>query len=429
MQGKIEKIIQFIQQNNLDKANEHFKLLLADIKQLDELEQIVQVGYQFAQLGFIDFSLQIYEAGEALFPDQAIWLVLKGELLMDDGQYEQALDELLQVAADDELYVDALLLQADAYQMLNWPEVSLVKLMEARELAPDEAIIQYGIAELRFAQGEFLETIPLFKALLAASDLDEDLVSIVREHYSYALAATGEYEEAIEMLEQIDVRDRTIAQKNQLAFYYLETEAFEKAHTIYEELYDEGKVSAAMLTAYARVKDHFHDYEDAIALIDEAIAEDPFKPTLFMEKAELLIKTGNYQTALQVLEEALMLDPDYNLAKLMQLHLYLDLEDYDGAGALVTEMKEAGIEEPTFFWLAARLYSAQEEFDAAGQYYQQAFTGMDFDEQFLMDYLTFLREEGNWQAIKTVLAKYPVIKENSDFEVFFNDLPDDLNYE
>lgn len=427
MQEKIEKIIQLIQQNNLDEATAHFNSLLVDIKQLDNIDQIVQIGYQFAQLGFVDFSMQIYEAGEKKFPSEAIWIVLKGELLMDDGKYEQALDELLQVEPDEDVYVDALLLQADAYQMLNWPEVSLVKLMEARELAPDEAIIQYGIAELRFAQGEFLETIPLFKALLTNKDLNDELLPIVMEHYSYALAATGEYEGAIDLLEQIDVRDRTLSQKNQLAFYYLETEEFEKANSIYEELYDEGKVSAAMLTAYAKVKDYFHDYEGAIALMDEAIAEDPFKPTLFLEKAELLIKTGNYQTALQVLEEALLLDPDYNLAKFMQLHLYLDLEDYDGAGAVVAEMREAGIEEPTFFWLAARLYHAQEEFEAASQNYHQAFTAMDFDEQFLMDYLTFLREEGNWQAIKAVFAKYPVIQDKPDFEVFFNDLPDDLN--
>lgn len=50
--------------------------------------------------------------------------------------------------------------------MYNLPEVALVKLSEARELAPNQPVILYGIAELRFQQGEFQQALPLYERLL-----------------------------------------------------------------------------------------------------------------------------------------------------------------------------------------------------------------------------------------------------------------------
>lgn len=415
MQVKVNKILELIQQNELDSAERLFTDLKKDIEQIKDPQQIAQIGYQFAQLGFIDFCKQIYDQGERLFPGQSMWIVLNGELLMDDGRYEDALDYLLQVEADDTMYLDALLLQADAYQMMNWPEVSLVKLVEARSLAPEEPIVQYGIAELRFAQGDFVETLPFYKELLSNDKLSDELVVQIRNHYSYALAATGDYEEAIILLEEIVPHNRTLDQQNELAFYYLETEEFEKASTIYEELYNEGNVTPAMLALYAKVKDSFHDHEGAIALMDEALAENPYQPTLYLQKAELLIKTGNYQSALIVLDDALEADEEYNQAKILKLNLYLDLEDYDGASELVNQMNQEGIEEPSFFWLSAKLYNAMENYDQASITYRKSYQNMEYDEEFLFDYMSFLREEGDQAMVKQIFDKYPVLTSRPQF--------------
>lgn len=429
MHEKVKHLINLIQQNRLDAAAAAFASLLTEIYGLDDADEIARIGHQLAQLGFIDYSRQIYEAGEKLFPKQSLWPILKGELWLDAGNYEEALDELLKVSATSELYVEALLLQADAYQMLSWPEVSLVKLMEARSLVPHEPIVQYGIAELRFGQGDFLETIPLYEELLKKADLDAELLAIAEDHYRYALAAIGEFEAAIALLEDIAVNDRTNEQQNELAFYYAEISEFEKANTIYETLYDEGQISADMLAAYAKVRTQFYDYEGALVLLDEAIELNPFAAKLLVEQAELLTQTGNYQAAINALDTALALDPEYHLAQMNQLHLYLRMENYDQAKRLVTQMEAAGIEDPNFYWLAAQFHHANEDFQLARQAYQQAFQNLDFNEQFIIDYLTFLREEGNWQSAQAVVDKYPLIKEQSDFSEILESFPDDFNFE
>ncbi len=423
MDQLVNEFISYIQQNQQDKANEVFEKIL-DKLNTETSDVIAQTGYALAQLGFIDHTNEIYTLGEERFQEEDSWKLLKGELALDNGQVEEAIDELLKINPDSPIYVDALLLQADAYQMYNLPEVSLVKLTEARQLAPNQPVILYGIAELRFQQGEFQQALPLYERLLESETTPDALIDTIEEHFTYAKAATGNFEEAIELIEATPDSDRTQAQREQLAFYYVETENFEKANTILESVYEDGKLSENLLAIYAKVKNAFHDHEGALELIGEAIQANPYEARLYLQKAEYAQQIGNIETAREALESALDIDPDYGQALVLLLQLLIDEENFGTARALIQDIDEQGIEFDRYVWMKAKVFQELEEFDFAEQAYQDAYKELKEDYSFLQDYFGFLREAGYWRQIQSVFESQPGLSQILEFQDTYESLQD-----
>lgn len=423
MDQLVNEFISYIQQNQQDKANEVFEKIL-DKLNTETSDVIAQTGYALAQLGFIDHTNEIYTLGEERFQEEDSWKLLKGELALDNGQVEEAIDELLKINPASPIYVDALLLQADAYQMYNLPEVSLVKLTEARQLAPNQPVILYGIAELRFQQGEFQQALPLYERLLESETTPDALIDTIEEHFTYAKAATGNFEEAIELIEATPDSDRTQAQREQLAFYYVETENFEKANTILESVYEDGKLSENLLAIYAKVKNAFHDHEGALELIGEAIQANPYEARLYLQKAEYAQQIGNIETAREALESALDIDPDYGQALVLLLQLLIDEENFGTARALIQDIDEQGIEFDRYVWMKAKVFQELEEFDFAEQAYQDAYKELKEDYSFLQDYFGFLREAGYWRQIQSVFESQPGLSQILEFQDTYESLQD-----
>lgn len=419
----VNEFITYIQQNKIEKANKVFEKMLDQLEN-EDAQVLAQTGYSLAQLGFVDYANEIYTVGEKRFPEEDSWILLKGELALDNGQVEESIDELLKIVPESPLYVDALLLQADAYQMYNLPEVALVKLNEARELAPNQPVILYGIAELRFQQGEFQKALPLYERLLQSEETPESLLETIEAHFAYAKAATGNFEEAIELIEATPENDRTDEQQEQLAFYYAETENFEKANTILENLYEDDKLSDGLLVVYAQVKNAFHDHDGALELMNKAIQINPYEARLYFLKAEFAQQTGNRETAREALEFALDIDPDYSQALVLLLQLFIDDEDYGTARALIQDVDEKGIEFDRYVWMKAKVFQELEEFDFARQSYTDAYAQLKEDYSFLQDYFVFLREAGDWRQIQAVFEGQADLAQRPEFQDVYESLQD-----
>ncbi|OYW71718.1 MAG: hypothetical protein B7Z25_02790 [Aerococcus viridans] len=423
MDQLVNEFIMYIQQNEIEKANVVFEKILGQLEK-EDAQIMAQTGYSLAQLGFVDYANEIYTVGEDRFPEEDSWILLKGELALDNGQVEESIDELLKITPESPLYVDALLLQADAYQMYNLPEVALVKLSEARELAPNQPVILYGIAELRFQQGEFQQALPLYERLLQSEETPESLFENIEAHFAYAKAATGDFEEAIELIEATPENDRTDEQQEQLAFYYVETENFEKANTILEALYEDDKLSDGLLAVFAQVKNAFHDHDGALEMIDKAILVNPYEARLYFQKAEFAQQIGNRETAREALELALDIDPDYGQALVLLLQLLIDDEDYGTARALIQDMDEKGIEFDRYVWMKAKVFQELEEFDFANQAYTDAYPQLKEDTSFLHDYFDFLREAGDWRRIEAIFKEQSDLAQRPEFQDVYESLQD-----
>lgn len=429
MANKQEKVISYIQSNQLDKADQAFDELLGALKQSNS-QVIAENGYQFAQLGMVDYAKRLYDLGKELFPNEEIWGILMGELMVDNGDLEAALDALLSISNQSDYYLNSLLLQADAYQMLALPEVALVKLTEAAEIAPEEKAIAFGLAELEFDQGHFQEALPLYKNLLAdASGLNADALAKIRDHYAYALTWLGDWETATDLLESIPEKDRSTNIKQQLAFNYYQLANYEKANSIFQQLNEDEQLSDDFLPLFATTKTHFYEYEEAKELLQAAIAKNPFHAPNYLQAAEIDEKLGNKESAFKLLEQAVDLDPDYSLAQLKMLELAIDQEDYDLARGLMMDMDRQDFVDPHYAWLKAKVYQEIDIFDQAKGFYDEAYDNLADNLSFIEDYFAFLQEMGDWKKIGELLKDHPNYRQAMSLQMIiarYEELEDDF---
>lgn len=406
MSDKLNDVITHIQRNELEAADNSFKELKEILKE-EDIETIASSGYALQQLGFIHYAQEIYSIGKANYPEEESWALLEAELLIDDGQIEKAIDQLLTIPTDSSLYVASLLSLADAYQLISLPEVSFQKLQEARQLAPDQFAIVFGMAELKYEQGDFSDAIPLYNELFEFKDLPSQLKEQADGHYIDSLAWAGDVEAATEALERIPADKRTIKQRQQLAFYYYRLEAYEKAETLLKELYDDDALNADLLSLYAQVKTMSYNYEEALDLVDEALEKDPYGVALYTMKAEIAEKMGNYDTAFNALESASDLDPDNIEARVKMLEYAVAANKLSLAKGLITDLENENFVDPHVDWLKAKTFQLEEDYPAAEESYQSALAFLQDNLSFMEDYLSFLQETGNWSKIGQVFANNP----------------------
>src|SRR5699024_7965017 len=121
---------------------------------------------------FADFYLSwgYYDDAATLFDKFLIDYAAEGQLIIklediDIGlaEDERAVQLLNQVQRDDDFYLDALLYLGDLYQTQGLFEVTEEKLLEAKELAPEEIVIDFALGEFLFSIGQAARAIPFYE--------------------------------------------------------------------------------------------------------------------------------------------------------------------------------------------------------------------------------------------------------------------------
>ena len=128
-------------------------------------------------------------------------MVALAELATDEGDYDEALDLLLQIEAHSSAYVPALLALADVYLILDVPEASEQKLLEAKRLLPDETVIDVALAEYYFAIGSYQQARIAYEALQHQSQqvLTEQRL---QQRLAHCYSAQGDWEQAVALLKK-----------------------------------------------------------------------------------------------------------------------------------------------------------------------------------------------------------------------------------
>ncbi|WP_175639698.1 tetratricopeptide repeat protein [Metabacillus schmidteae] len=366
-------------------------------------EEKLQLADQYYQWGIIDKAHEIIEELHFLYPDEIQITLFLAELKIDLENEEDAIALLNMISKDDESYPHALLLLADLYQMQGLPEVSEQKLKEAKEILPEEPVLDFALGELYFHQAQYKHAISYYQELLE----EHNMISGVNLHQRLAecLSANGQFEEALE-----HYRHTVDAQEDadtlfgygftayQGGFYKTAIQQFlslKEADPHYTSLY----------LYLAKAYEHESLLEESLEAVQEGLKVDEYNKDLYLFGGKIAIKLGQIQIAEDLLRESLAIDPGHIEAAITLSHIFLQDERYDDVVDLITEIKKYGEDDPQFEWNLARAYHQKEEYTQALKHYDLAYTFFKDQRDFLQEYGYFLLEEGRRKQAKEVFQE------------------------
>src|SRR5699024_8383686 len=118
---------------------------------------------------------------------------------------ENAIHLLNDIKEDDPAFIQSLLQLADLYQAQGLFEVAEQKLLTAKQLEPNEIIIDFALAELLFSTGKYQRAITYYEKI--AKETNELANVSINDRLAEAYAATGAYETALQFFQDIDSED------------------------------------------------------------------------------------------------------------------------------------------------------------------------------------------------------------------------------
>lgn len=416
MDEKIQEIFDALRTDQKDVVVEAFDELLRLLEHEDDPDVWAQTGYTFQEAGFLPYAKEIYETALGVFSDDDRWQVLLAEVAGDDGDFDGALNTLIMIDPSSPYYLQSLLLSADAYQQLGMSEVSLLKLQEAKEIAPDEPAIILGLAELHRATGHFHEAIPYYRQLLEDdSEIIAQSKSRIEKEYVECLMAVGEYETVIDYLSEIPKADRTQEVNEQLALCFYQTKEYDRAESILSPLYEGGSLSEGLFPIYAEVLYHLHREADASRVMTENVHNHPYKAAAYYQRARVYVMNHQDDAAIEDLYQAYQLESESVDIPILLMRTLLKNDREDDALEILEETKEQ-LSGDQFEWLAAGIYEANEQFEAAREYYIAAYDSLKTEDSFVSDYLTFMWEDGDRLRVRQTLKDHPELMEQSEWQ-------------
>lgn len=403
--NELTKAMQLLENNDTENALSILKQSL-DHATDDEKFTIADI---YMQWGFYEEALSVLSPLIHIYPEESELLMMLAQLYTEMNQDDNALELLHRISPGDDAYVPALLQLADLYQAQGLYEVAEQKLSEARNLAPDEEIIDFALAELLFSIADYGRAITYYLKVQSPKIADVTIIDRLAESY----AAIGQYEKALDCFLQIDSEDPALlfkfgltasrAGRNDLAI-----KAWEKTIEIDPYYY-------AVYYHLAKVYDEEEWVQEAYQTAKAGIDHNEYNKELYYLAGTLLFKLDNPHEGEEYIRRAIDLDPDYKEAILFLIQIFKDKENHDAVIELIQDMKLTGSDDSIYDWELARAYNELEDYAEAAKYYQEAYVVLDKDSDFLKEYGYFLIEDGKKEDGLALLKAYlQIIPEDAE---------------
>ncbi|ART76855.1 hypothetical protein B4U37_12740 [Sutcliffiella horikoshii] len=365
-------------------------------------EDLFQTAQIYQQLGMLEDAKQLYQNLLYQFPNESDLIISLAEVHIDLDEEDEAMGLLENIAEDDEVYIQSLLLLADLYQAQGLFEVSEQKLLAAKKLAPNEPIISLALGEVYLSQGDYKKAIPFYESVLPhAGEIEFSLQERLAECYS----ATGQFEEAMPYFDQALQKELKIDVLFQYGFTAFQAGYFktsiEKLNQVKEMDYEYSSLYLYLAKAY----EHEGLLEDSLRVAKEGLAVNEYNKELQVYGAKVAMKQQNVQEAERLLREAIAIDPGYVEAALTLTKIFLQEERYEDVIDCLNELINFGESDPQYDWDLAVAYQQTEKYSDALNHYRQAYTSFKDDSSFLYDYAHFLLEEGKREEAKPLFEK------------------------
>jgi tetratricopeptide (TPR) repeat protein len=385
---RIDKIMAMLENGQHKEALAEYNVVLN--KGLPEEKFLLGEG--LFQFGFLDEARALIENLLTIYPEEGELLVLLGEILLEANEEEKAILILEKISEQDAHYGQALLLLADLYQIQGLYEVCETKLLRAKELLPNEIIIDFALGELYSEQGEINKAMAAYEKVLEESN---EMAGVnIHGRMADLLSASGAFEESLIYY------DKALEEKLEInilfgyAFTALQAGYNRTAIEKFTELKELDPEYHSLYLYLAQAYEREEELENSLQAVQEGLKQDEFNKDLFYYGGKIALKLGKITDAEQYLRESLVLDPGFSEGAHVLNQMFLQQERYEDVLELISELDVVEDEEPQFLWDAAVSYHKLEEYSLALDKYESAYTFFNKNEDFLNDYGYFLIEEG-----------------------------------
>ncbi|MEH7254852.1 tetratricopeptide repeat protein [Neobacillus niacini] len=385
---RVNKIITMLENGQHNEAINEYNVVLTKGKP----DEKFLLAEEMLQYGFLAEAKALVENLLVIYPEEGELLVLLGEILVESGDEEQAILVLEKISKNDPSFGQSLLLLADLYQVQGLYEVCERKLLKAKDLLPDEVIIDFALGELYSEQGEVTKALKSYEVVL--KEHHEIAGVSIYQRMAELLSASGEFEEALFYY------DKAIDDKLEIntlfgyAFTALQAGYNRTSIERFEELKELDPEYHSLYLHLAKAYEREEELENSLKVIQEGIRQDEFNKDVFFYGGKIAIKLANPELAEQYFREALALDPGFTEAALTINKLFFQQERYEAVIDLISQLDYVEDEEPQLLWDSALAYEKLEDYSYALDKYENAYTFFKNNEAFLNDYGYFLIEEG-----------------------------------
>ena len=395
------QMIEAIQNEDLDLANALLEKAIDEDTE-EDLYALIETLYD---LGFLDETKQVVTHLLTQFPDEDGLKLTLAEIAIEEGNELEAFDWLDQVDAASPYYVQALLVSADYYQTLDLPEVSRQKLLEAKELLPEEPVIDFALGELLFASGEYKDAIGYYENLLTGHHLEFAGTSI-HGRLGNAYGAIGDLDNAVDYMNEAVEMQETSDHLFQLGYLYYQNKDYTRSTELFNKVKELDPSYTSVYVYLAKGYLEEHDEEKALEVVEEGRYYDKENPLLYSIGAEASLAKGDGEAAEDFYRKALDRDPENLSITLHLTNLLIEQDRYDEALSLMEMKLETGEEDPQLFWNSAKAYNMEEAYDKARENYEKAYYSLKDTPAFVKEHAVFPREEGDREGFIKEAKRY-----------------------
>ena len=394
----MEDIYKLIDDINLQKLD-HLDTRVNDALSSNNDDALFILGETLYNFGLTPQGLEVFRTLYHKYPDESELLIYFIEGLMSENQTDEALEYLSQVAISTE----KLMLEADLYQQINMTEVAIDKLIEARELEPNDPIIHFALAELLYFDGQYLRATREYEVVLDTGEYEVNGINLFARMADCALQS-GNYSDAINLYDEINEDEMTSEDFFKKAIAYKKNDITKKAIKITKNLLSKDPDFIQGYFYLQSLYENEKNYPDAIETGKEGLRLNQFYKELMVSTGSLEIEHGDANEGVELLKQALEVDNAYHEPLLILSDLFRNEEDYEAIIALLSYVDEDDLD-PVFMWHLAHAFGQEERDKEAQHFFELAYPTMKTQSAFLSDYYYYLIEIGNKEKAMTLLQQ------------------------
>ena len=393
MKTIVEQIQNALEEQELEKVYSLFEQFMNEVTE-DKIEELIDLAAFSASSGFFDEARQAYLLLTQFEPEESAWTILLAEILVNQGEYDQALSILYDIPEDNPNYPSVLVILSELYKAQGYYDVAERKLLLAKELAPEEAILDFYLGTLLFESGSMERSVQYLERFLKNSTEETGEENRARELLVEASLEIGNDEPLQELVSDEGLESASNELLMSIAKHDIQEGNYEHAKKLYQEILSRDEENYEALLGLSHIQMYEHEYLKAIMSLSKMTETYPYEKDPFFSLGVSYLSIGQMEKGQEALKQAYELSPESFEIMQTYTEILLYQEEFEKVQDILAREIEEGLENGQIFYLMARAKEGLEEFEEALEFYQKASVELEDSVEFIIDYVRFLREEG-----------------------------------